>query len=191
MYRPDDRALLASATMAAFDPDADLVNDVAFRLVADTFVTLFWRSAVLAEQIGWLRAHGYQVVALDASGWTTEADLHQALAGALDFPDYYGRNLDALNDCLRDVESHRYGWSRQATGLVLVFTGYDRFAGHSPYAAQAVLDIVANRARSAALVGERMFCLVQSDDPAIHFAPVGATPVAWNEAESLDAERGL
>ncbi len=35
---------------------------------------------------------------VDASGWTTEQDLHRDIAAALDFPDYYGRNLDALNE---------------------------------------------------------------------------------------------
>ncbi|MDO9454741.1 MAG: barstar family protein [Nocardioides sp.] len=30
-------------------------------------------------------------------------ELHGALAAALGFPDWYGRNLDALADCLRDV----------------------------------------------------------------------------------------
>ncbi|MFD9005044.1 barstar family protein [Streptomyces sp. NPDC059582] len=31
--------------------------------------------------------------------------MHRDVATAIDFPDYYGHNLDALNDCLRDVES--------------------------------------------------------------------------------------
>lgn len=29
--------------------------------------------------------------------------LHDTLAGAMDFPDWYGRNLDALYDCLTDM----------------------------------------------------------------------------------------
>lgn len=32
------------------------------------------------------------------------ARLHQALAQKLDFPDWYGNNLDALYDCLTDLE---------------------------------------------------------------------------------------
>ena len=30
-------------------------------------------------------------------------DLHDALAEGLSFPSHYGRNLDALNDCLSEV----------------------------------------------------------------------------------------
>jgi RNAse (barnase) inhibitor barstar len=39
-------------------------------------------------------------------GWVaqTKRELLTALGEALQFPDYYGRNLDALRDCLRDLD---------------------------------------------------------------------------------------
>jgi hypothetical protein len=175
--------------MAAFDPEADLSHDRAIGLLINTSVTLFWRRKVLDETTSWLDAHGYQVTGLNTSSWSTERDLHRDIAAALDFPDYYGRNLDALNDCMRDVVSQDYGWAPNTTGLALVFTGYDAFAAHCPRAAQIVLDILADQSRSAALFGRRLMCLVQSNDPDIKFAPVGATPVAWNDAEWLDPKR--
>ncbi|MGW2642096.1 barstar family protein [Streptomyces sp. NPDC001348] len=175
--------------MAAFDPDTDLSDDLALRLMANTFDTLFRRRRLLDETTAWLHDHGYRIVALDAGRWTTEADLHRDVAAALDFPDYYGRNLDALDDCLRDVEAYEYGTTREATGLVLVLTRYDRFARVQPRAAQAVLDIVADRARGAALFGHRIMALVQSDGPDIAFEPVGAMAVMWNHAEALDSSR--
>ncbi|MGI5241576.1 barstar family protein [Dactylosporangium sp. CA-139066] len=175
--------------MAAFDPETDLAQDHAFRLLANTPVTLFRRPEVLDETIGWLGAHGYQITRLNAASWSTERDLHREVAAALEFPDYYGHNLDALNDCMRDVVSQAYGWQPDAAGLVLVFVGYDTFAGHCPRAAQVVLDIMAGHSRGAALIGRRLMCLVQSDDPDLRFEPVGATPVAWNDAEWLDAAR--
>jgi barstar (barnase inhibitor) len=136
-----------------------------------------------------LRERGYQVVSLDASGWMQDADLHRDIADALDFPDYYGHNLDALNDCLRDVVTYDYGTSRDVTGLVLTFTGYDAFADRCPRTAQVVLDILADQARSAALIGHRICCLIQSNNPNIRFDPVGAMPVLWNDAEWLDSSR--
>ena len=42
-------------------------------------------------------------VQLSARKWRTEQDVHDALARALQFPGYYGRNLDALFDCLREL----------------------------------------------------------------------------------------
>jgi RNAse (barnase) inhibitor barstar len=38
-------------------------------------------------------------------GWTSEDDLFRALASTLHFPDYFGHNWDALDECLRDVDS--------------------------------------------------------------------------------------
>ena len=42
-------------------------------------------------------------VLLSAAAWDTPEKAHEALAGALAFPDYYGHNLDALHDCLTDL----------------------------------------------------------------------------------------
>ncbi|NYT96255.1 barstar family protein [Salinispora sp. H7-4] len=175
--------------MSAFDLDAELSGDAAFRLVAPSYVRLFWRTSVLDTVVATLREQGYQVVRLDASTWPSEADLHRDIAAALHFPDYYGHNLNALNDCLSDVVTYDYGTTPDATGLVLVFTGYDTFSRHCPRTAQVVLDIIADQARAAALFGHRVCCLVQSNDPAIRFEPVGATPVTWNDAEWLDSTR--
>lgn len=42
-------------------------------------------------------------VIVDCGPIKTPEQLHEALAGALEFPDYYGKNLDALYDCLTDI----------------------------------------------------------------------------------------
>ena len=114
----------------------------------------------LDETIEWLSAHGYQVVRIDATHWSSEADLHRDIAAALDFPDYYGRNLDALNDCMRDVVAQEYGWAPGTAGLALVFTGYDAFAARCPRVARSVLDIMADQSRAALRFGRRLRCLV-------------------------------
>ena len=54
-----------------------------------------------------------------------------------------------------------------------------------------MLDILAGQARTAILIGNRVICLVQSNDPQLTFDPVGAMPVMWNDAEWLNANRGL
>jgi hypothetical protein len=101
-YGPPGPCVKSAATLAAmasFDRESFLNPDVDFRLMANTFVSLFWRTSLLDETIDWLNAHSY--LCLDASRWATEEDLHRDLASALSFPDYYGGNLDALNDCMR------------------------------------------------------------------------------------------
>jgi RNAse (barnase) inhibitor barstar len=157
--------------VAPFDLDAELGRD--FHLIKNGPVTLHRQPEIL----DWLAGHGYQLVRLDAGAWTTQADFHRDVGAALDFPDYYGNNLDAFNDCLRDVAMYTYGANRDATGTVLVLAHYDAFTRREPRAAAAILDVFANAARWGMLFGHRMLCLVQSDDPDLHFAPVGATPV--------------
>jgi hypothetical protein len=174
--------------MAVFDLDAD-TGRLDFRLMLNSAVTLFWRTELFAAAVAWLRRHGYTLVSLDASGWTSDADLHRDIAAALDFPAYYGHNLNALNDCMRDVVNYAYGTTHEATGLALTFAGYDAFARQSVRTAHIVLDIMAEQARCAMLTGHRILCLVQSDDPTLSFEPVGAMPVIWNHAEWLDAQR--
>lgn len=160
------------------------------RLLQDPYITLFRSPAVLDDALRRLRGSGYDVRTADASQWVDQQGMHRALAALLDFPDYYGNNLDALNDCLGDVAAGGYGVDTGATGLVLVLRRYDAFAATHRDAAFAVLDIFAVTARAAALRGRPMLCLVQSDDPDLDFPPVGAVPVSWNGAEWLRARRG-
>ncbi|MGW2478121.1 barstar family protein [Streptomyces sp. NPDC001665] len=156
----------------------------------NTFVTLFWRKRLLTQATERLEDRGFRVIHLEAGQWNTERDMHRAVAAALDFPDYYGHNLDALNDCLGDVACYgSYDDAPEGAGLVLAFTDYDRFATTCPRAAQIVLDITADQARQAAVLRRRLICLVQSNDPQIRFEPVGAMPAMWNSDEWSDASR--
>lgn len=175
--------------MVAFDRSTDLSGDPGYRYLFNSCVTLFWRRPLLDNAVVQLEAARYHVVRFAASGWQTPQAMHQDLARALEFPAYYGHNLDAFNDCLRDVVAKAYGWPEKATGLVLVFDGFDGFAKRHAQQAQSVLDIIAGQSRSALLYGERMICLVRSDDSMIEFDPVGSLPVIWNDAEWLTANR--
>ena len=176
--------------MATWDADARTAQAVDFRLVQNTFVTMFWRTSLLDDTLGWLQSHAYHVVEFDAGSWSSDADMYDDVASALDFPDYFGRNLHALNDCMWDVASGAYGWDASVnTGVVIVLRAFDAFTAVDRSTAQNMLDIFAGQARSA--IGHRIICLVQSDDPRLTFEPVGAMRVRWNDAEWLDSKRDL
>jgi hypothetical protein len=115
--------------------------------------------------------------------------MHSNLARAFEFPQYYGRNLDALNDCLQDVAFYCYGAQSDSAGTVLILNHFDGFARSNREVAQALLDIYAGVASMAMLIGHRMLCLVQSDDPQLEFDPVGGSPVMWNPQEWQRAKR--
>ena len=42
-------------------------------------------------------------ITIDCGGIATKEELHAHIAAMLDFPDWYGHNLDALMDCLTDL----------------------------------------------------------------------------------------
>ncbi len=44
-----------------------------------------------------------QTMVLDFSGMATPGQVQEYLAGEFGFPDYYGRNLDALHDMLTEL----------------------------------------------------------------------------------------
>ena len=43
-------------------------------------------------------------ITIDCGGCADKKELHARIAEALSFPDWYGHNLDALMDCLTDLD---------------------------------------------------------------------------------------
>ena len=71
-------------------------------------------------------------VIIDGSKIESRADMHEVLAKGLEFPEWYGKNLDALYDCLTDIsedceiviendEKLRNVLERQYKGFMKVF----------------------------------------------------------------------
>src|SRR5689334_5534692 len=85
-------------------------------------IALYYRSDVIMEDRTWLANHGYVINSFECATWTTEEAMHTALAAELTFPDYYGHNLNALNDCLRDLVIP------DESGRALIFSHYDQVA---------------------------------------------------------------
>ena len=158
-------------------------------LVRNGVVTKFFDPLILSDTTGWLQEHGYRIVSLNAGHWVDNEVMHTEIAEALQFPSYYGKNLDAFVDCLRDVVDLHYGWEPTDTGLVLVIHRFDEIHSRDPRVAHAIVDIYADAARKAALIGRRLLCLVQSSDPRLEIADVGGTSPGWNYREWLNKKR--
>lgn len=65
--------------------------------------------ATVARQVAALRARGGVVRALDARDMPTPAAVFRAFAAALDLPDWFGHNWDALADSLGYLDGDRFG----------------------------------------------------------------------------------
>ncbi len=152
-------------------------------------VTLYWREDLFDDAMRDLRELGYKLIEIDTLAALDHRSLLATIGKSLDFPDYYGVNLDALHECLLDVAWFQYGADAESAGTVIAFRHYDSFRSHSSAAAESILDILAAVARDALLIGHRMIVLVQSDDPDISFGPLGAQSARWNQREWFTAAR--
>jgi RNAse (barnase) inhibitor barstar len=147
-------------------------------------VTAYHAEAVLTEDIRWFEQQGYDIRHFDGHAWKDESAFHQHIAHALEFPSYYGQNLDAFNDCMTDVEVPAEG------GMVFVIRNVD--AAHLQCEwFHVVLQILADAVRFNLLFGRRFLVLLQSDDPGMTFPLLGAFAVQWNPREWLNSSRGL
>ncbi len=172
--------------MAVFrDDDPSAWQRLDLRLLQNGPIAMYWKPAILVEDLGWFAANHYAIDRLDCSTWADRELAHTALATAFKFPDYYGRNLDALNDCMSDLEVPEEG------GRVIALEHFDVPAKALGDFAYVLLDIIASIAHGKLLFGRRLIALVQSDDPALGFPPVGAHAVGWNPREWLNKARGL
>ena len=75
-----------------------------------------------------LAATGWSVHLLDGRGMVSAIDLFDRCAAVLSFPAWFGRNWDALADCLTDL-----GWL-PGQGHVLLWDQYGVLARHDPKA---------------------------------------------------------
>jgi|LNFM01.1.fsa_nt_gb RNAse (barnase) inhibitor barstar len=81
------------------------------------------------------RAAGLRYFTLDASSARTKSQVLGLLGRTLAFPSWFGRNWDALEDCLTDLS-----WIDEA-GIVMHVEGYTSYAESDPDGFIILLDI--------------------------------------------------
>ncbi|MBK1786469.1 barstar family protein [Prauserella cavernicola] len=95
------------------------------------------------------RSRGAFTHVLDGSAHADKAGTIDAIAVALSFPDYFGRNLDALYDCLTDL-----GWLPSGEH-VLIWVASDVLKQADPRSYLAVHSVLSDAQRALAPGGER------------------------------------
>ncbi|MEU9102629.1 barstar family protein [Streptomyces sp. NPDC048361] len=96
-----------------------------------------------AEAFDSVRATGWLVDLLDLEGVTGKAAFMDRVATALRFPDWFGRNWDALADCLGDPD-----WGPAVPGRLLVVTRWQEYAAGRPDEWAIALDVLGGAAVS-------------------------------------------
>jgi RNAse (barnase) inhibitor barstar len=83
-----------------------------------------------------LLSKGDAVFPLDGAKITSKDELLRQLAQAMEFPNYFGNNWDALEECLRDLQ-----WL-SAKGYVIQFANADRFIETCPSDFRVLVQII-------------------------------------------------
>ena len=155
-----------------------------YRLLLNSPIALFWHVEIFEKQVAWFQDNGYRVASFDAASWDTESTFHQDLYKTLNFPGYYGMNLNALNDCLFDMDL------LDCDGVAIAVRNYHEFSHSLPRVAQDFLDIIANNSRRNLLFGKRLVGLFQTNIADAAYAPLGAMHAIWNPEEWPNSKRG-
>lgn len=123
-------------------------------IIGNGSVSLYYKETVLDYDIDLLAAKKYKIIEFDGNFLSNNEELHYDLQYKLDFPVYYGKNFDALNDCLYDYEIDE-------NGTVIVFRNLNKLDLRS---ITHLLDIFAFQARRKFANGKKLLLLVQVDD---------------------------
>ncbi|ATL26261.1 barstar family protein [Streptomyces formicae] len=81
----------------------------------------------LAPVLDAARGAGWTTAALSLAGVTDKTGFMERCARGLGLPDWFGRNWDALADCLTDLS-----WAPRARGRLLVVSGWQEYAAAAP-----------------------------------------------------------
>jgi hypothetical protein len=98
---------------------------------------------------------GLFVAWIDGERIAGEADFLIEAARTLRFPDYFGHNWNAFEECIRDLE-----WL-PARGYVLVLAGYERFARNDPRNWKIGLDVLKEAVNAWGRTDTPMYVVLQ------------------------------
>lgn len=103
-----------------------------------------------------MRGLEVEVIDLDLRDARTKREVLDRLAGALAFPESFGRNWDALVDALRDVVAS------ETSGTLVVVEGLGDYRAEDPAGATTLLEILDEASADQAVHGRVLgFALVE------------------------------
>jgi RNAse (barnase) inhibitor barstar len=165
----------------------DELDDADWDLWQNSPIAGVEESRVLDNYIVRLQSKDYRVEQFDCSSWSDEAAMHSDFKERLAFPDYYGGNLDALNDSIAGITIE------PRLGLVVVlrhFTSITSNPGFREKTPRVVLEILARTSRRYLLFGQRFMAIAQMEDSvAVSYQGLAGVHVAQNRFERTNRFR--
>src|ERR1700722_722126 len=108
--------------MAPFNQQDEQVQGIDWQILRDGGVALYWRRELFDEDLDWFHQRHYQVFSFDCERWTSSQEMNRDFQRTLNFPAYYGRTLDSLDECVCDCPVPDLG------GMALALTRFDAYA---------------------------------------------------------------
>ena len=90
--------------MTAFENNPDEWQRLDYQILQNGWASLYWQQDILNVDIKWFKKQNFKLVEINSTGLTEPSTILIELGERLGFPNYYGKNLDAFNDCLSDIE---------------------------------------------------------------------------------------
>ena len=160
--------------MAIFIDDPTFLNSrLDWAILQNGWSSLYCKKDILERDLAWFKSAEFKIIEVDCSDWDNPGSMHKSLKRELSFPDYYGENIDALNDSLSEIEI-------SGEGLVVVLRHFDVAAEEIR---QKIADIFANNSRRHILFGRKLILLIQVSSRDFSLTMVGSCPVLWNGSE--------
>ncbi|WP_338812185.1 barstar family protein [Bernardetia sp. Wsw4-3y2] len=78
-------------------------KNIDLNIISNGCVRLYHKESIMDYDIELLKDKNYEIIEFEGDFLSNKAELHYDLQHKLNFPDYYGKNFDALNDCLEPV----------------------------------------------------------------------------------------
>jgi barstar (barnase inhibitor) len=128
--------------------------------------SLPFAASLLAEAA----ADGLTTARIDLSRVTTKAAFLAEFARRLDFPDYFGHNWDAFDDCLRDL-----AW-QPSPGHAFLIVAFDRFASAAPADWRIALDVFQSATEEWRRAGKPLYDVMQGSPAATPGVPALPSP---------------
>ena len=159
-------------------------NDIELdlQILQNGAISMYHDQTILDQDLNDLEKLDYRIIEFDTTNWTPKT-AHQELKKGLEFPDYYGENLDAFNDCLGDLIP------TDQKGLVIVFRHFDKPVTNDKEWYEGLLDIISEQSRQWLLTNKRLIGLLQSDNLDLNFSKLGGLTPTWNGKEWFDDKR--
>lgn len=160
--------------MAVFKKTLEEQRRLDFRMLLSGAITFYRQKEKINHVANWFLLNNYVIFSFDCSEWLEPNDFHKEVSSKLSFPDYYGRNVNAFIDCIRDLEFPEEG------GILFTFYNLDKFFIMNEDFCLSIFDAIELTSREHLMLGNRLISLAQLTNQNIVVSKIGCITPSWS-----------